>query len=61
MERFHVRRFDPLKNMPKAPMTLCKNNIPATTIKPNGSWALVFPYILPKIAIKIPKNPHIDH
>ena len=37
--------------------TLCRNNIAATTIIPSGSWALVFPYIFPKIAIKIPNIP----
>jgi hypothetical protein len=38
-------------------MTLCKNNIPATTIMPNGSWALVLTYIFPNITIRIPSMP----
>ena len=42
---------------PIAPITLCKNNIPATTIRPNGSCAFVLRYMLPKIQTKIPRIP----
>lgn len=37
-------------------MILCKNNIPAKIIIPNGSCALVLEYIFPKHHINIPKT-----
>ena len=40
----------------KAPIVLCKNNIPAKIIIPRGSCALVFVYIFPKQTIKIPST-----
>ena len=40
----------------KAPIVLCKNNIPAKIIIPSGSCALVLEYIFPKHTIKIPKT-----
>ena len=38
------------------PIMLCKNNIPAKIIIPNGSCALVLEYIFPKHHINIPKT-----
>ena len=54
---FHVRKSPPWKNKLMHQLHYVKTNIPATTIMPNGSWALVFPYIFPNIQIKIPSMP----
>ena len=40
----------------KAPIILCKNNIPAKIIIPKGSCALVLEYIFAKLVIRIPNT-----